>query len=536
MQAFERLDLLLLRAALLEAAAARPAWAELAGELDLDTLDHGRMRLLPLLHQNLLRLGIEDHRLARLRGIRHFHWARNQVRLRGLAPLLSDLQAAGVGVLLLKGAALLAATLPDFSLRPMDDIDLLVRPDQVSAAMRCLAARGYHPVNVHPWTVRAVLMDEGPGYPFANAEGDQIDLHWHAMHLDCRPQADAAFWDEARAAQLFGTAVRVPRPADLLLQICAHAAGWNPTHGLRWAADAAVILRAAGPAFDWGRFERQAREHRLEAALLPHLTALRQHLDLPIPAPMMRQLARRSGPAARYLATLSDRATADRRRWQRQLLALDAFRRSRDHLMHRSLLRALPSWLRHRTPASGRGAWLALLAFQALGRPAWLRARLPVDRRLRPFDAGRLPALGTPLTPQSPPAARAAFLEGWSYFEFDGRWTQGPEARLAWRLPPAPGEVTLRLRGWIIRPARGPAPRVELWCGGTRLTTMTAPPKGQRPDFETTVAIPARRLQGQTALVLTFVVHDPVTPLDGGLSGDIRPLGYCLQSVLPVTA
>ena len=39
--------------------------------------------------------------------------------------------------------------------------------------MRCLAARGYHPVNVHPWTVRAVLMDEGPGYPFANAEGDQ---------------------------------------------------------------------------------------------------------------------------------------------------------------------------------------------------------------------------------------------------------------------------------------------------------------------------------------------------------------------------
>ena len=120
--------------------------------------------------------------------------------------------------------------------------------------------------------------------------------------------------------------------------------------------------------------------------------------------------------------------------------------------------------------------------------------------------------------------------------QFDGRWTQGPEARLAWRLPPAPGEVTLRLRGWIIRPARGPAPQVELWCGGTRLTTMTAPPKGQRPDFETTVAIPARRLQGQTALVLTFVVHDPVTPLDGGLSGDIRPLGYCLQSVLPVTA
>jgi hypothetical protein len=534
MQAFERLDLLLLRAALLEAEAARPAWAELAGQLDLDTLDHGRMRLLPLLHQNLLRLGIEDHRLGRLRGIRHFHWARNQVRLRRLAPLLRDLRAEGVEMLLLKGAALLAATLPDFSLRPMDDIDLLVRPRQVAAAMRSLAARGYHPVNVHPWTVGAVLMDEGPGYPFANADGDQIDLHWHAMHLDCRPQADAGFWAEARAAQLFGTAVRVPRPADLLLQICAHASGWNVTHGLRWAADAAVILRAAGPAFDWGRFEAQAREHRLEAALLPHLAALRQHLDLPIPQATLRRLRRRSGPVSRYLATLSDRATADRRPWQRRLLALDAFRRSRDHLMHRSLLRALPSWLRHRCPSRSRAAWLALLGFQALGRPSWLRARLPIDRRLRPLEVARLPPLGTPLSPASPPAARAAFLEGWSYFEYDGRWTQGPEARLAWRLPPTPGDATLRLRGWIIRPARGRAPRVELWCGGRPLATLTAPPQGERADFAATVTVPAEWLQGQPALVLTFVVRDPVTPLDGGLGGDIRPLGYFLQSVTPV--
>jgi len=529
MLALERLDLLLLRAALLDAGPARAAWHELADGFDLDTLDHGRMRLLPLLHHNLLRLGVEDQRLARLRGVRHYHWARNQVRLRSLVPLLGALGAAGVGVLLLKGAALLAGTLPDFSLRPMDDVDLLVRPEQISTVLPILAARGYRPVNVHPWTIPAVLMQEAPGYPFANAAGDQIDLHWHALHLDQRPLADLEFWRAARPGRLFGAPVTLPAPADLLLHVCAHAGGWNVTHGLRWACDATVILRAAGPDFDWDRLLAQSREHRLEATILPHLATLRQHLDLAVPPAVLRSLRRRTTPLSRLHARLAQLAPMEQRPWQRRFLAIETFRRSRDHLMHRTWLRALPSYLRQVCPADSRAAWLPLLAFQTLGRPAWLRRRLPIDSRLRRPDAAKLPPLGSSLAADAPPALRAAFLEGWSYFEHRGRWTLGGEARLGWRLAGEASDTILTLDGWILRPRGGLAPRVEIWTAGRRLASFTAPPEGQRQDILQRVTIPAALLRGAPALVVTLVVRDPIVPMHRGLGSDLRPLGFFLR-------
>src|SRR5262249_48603567 len=160
----------------------------------------------------------------------------NQTRLRELVPLVKEMQATGVEVLLLKGAALLAGLLPDFSLRPMDDVDLLVRRAQLGMALPLMIRHGYRPAAGAP--LATVTQFDGPGSPFVNNRGDEVALHWHALHADLRPEADAGFWQGARLGSLFGTAILVPHPADLLLQVCAHASGWSITHGLRWAADA----------------------------------------------------------------------------------------------------------------------------------------------------------------------------------------------------------------------------------------------------------------------------------------------------------
>lgn len=520
-------DRLLLRAALLEGDAARAAWTGLSPDFDLDPLDHGRTRILPLLHRNLLRLGIEDARLPRLRGVRHYAWARNQVRLRTLMPLVRRLHAEGIETLLLKGAALLAACLPDFSLRPMDDIDLLVRPGDVARTLPLLAASGYQPVNVKPWSIVPLAMQDGPGYPFINANGDELDLHWHALHDDRRPSADVGLWAAARPARLFGTPTLVPCPADLLLQICAHAAGWSQTHGLRWVADLLVILRSAGPAFDWARLESEAITHRVAPALHAALTILRRDLDQPVPEQVLAGLRRRVTWFGRREMRLRGIAPDGLSSWQRRFLDLCAFRRSRDYLMHRPLLRALPSYLRARNQADTRVGAALRLGFGALGRPTWLRRLLPLDR-LRSVPPDEVPPLGTTVGPAAPASARAVFREGWSYFEPAGRWTLGPEARLAWRLPPQAGDVTVQIEGHRFAPPGQALRPIEFWIGRTRLACWPTP---ARPAAGQTLrlTVPARLLRGHPLLILSIVVRRPIAPLDIGYNADPRALGLFLR-------
>ena len=75
---------LLLRAALLEGEAALSAWQQWQAEADLDHLDYGSFRLLPLLYQNLQRHQIKHPWLPTLKGIHRRTWYQNQLRLQSL--------------------------------------------------------------------------------------------------------------------------------------------------------------------------------------------------------------------------------------------------------------------------------------------------------------------------------------------------------------------------------------------------------------------------------------------------------------------
>ncbi len=70
--------------------------------------------------------------------LRHRH--DNQLRSRVLSDVLKTLQAAGIETVVLKGAALSHTLYPDPALRPMSDLDLLLRKDEARAAQKVLAA------------------------------------------------------------------------------------------------------------------------------------------------------------------------------------------------------------------------------------------------------------------------------------------------------------------------------------------------------------------------------------------------------------
>src|SRR5581483_7707204 len=90
--------------------------------------------LAPLVYSHLATSGLPVplNALRSLRGLYIRHRKAARIRTRVLEQILSEFDDAEVECLVLKGAALAHLIYPDVALRPMGDLDLLVKGDQLS--------------------------------------------------------------------------------------------------------------------------------------------------------------------------------------------------------------------------------------------------------------------------------------------------------------------------------------------------------------------------------------------------------------------
>ena len=90
---------------------------------------------------------------------------------------VSPTQQGGIETMLLKGAALLILFYKDAGLRPMTDVDLLVRRDQANRAIQLLTSLGWKSKYSSP---EALIPFEQAG-EFRNGDNQSLDLHWCLM-------------------------------------------------------------------------------------------------------------------------------------------------------------------------------------------------------------------------------------------------------------------------------------------------------------------------------------------------------------------
>jgi len=309
---------LLLRAPLGPDDEARDAYERWRGQTDLATLDTSSQRVLALLAE---RLGDQrvDAVAAKVKRIARFTWLRSQVLLERTAPAVRGLTESGVPVMLIKGAAVLAHTDWRVARRPMDDLDVAIPRALAREATEALMGCGFQ-----PWFVptRAHL-DETHAMTFRDAAGEEIDLHWHVLHGSLHASSDDDFWAAAQPAALRDVPCSVLCREDALFQAVTQGREFSETHPLRWAADAAELLRGA-PAFDWERVIEQARRHRLTRELRDALDVLADVTAEPLPraravaADRARARQRRAlelgaarGPSRRAAAAAARRAVAE---------------------------------------------------------------------------------------------------------------------------------------------------------------------------------------------------------------------------------
>lgn len=274
---YEKHERLLLAAVLGDAAVASAAWREWQQLTSLDDVDFGSQRLMPLLYRNLSHHGVDDPALKRLKGVCRHTWSKNQMTLQAGAAVLRGMAAEGIDTMVLKGAALVMSGAMRADERTMNDFDLLIKAEQLQAALGVLARCGWTPSHEGPQRQPRFMPDYvryWHSHGFTDREGRHLDLHWHVLHQCCNASADDAFWEASLPVTWQGVTTRTLGPADQLLHLFVHGLYGQRSEGvavLRWVPDAVAVIRhhargeatAEGDGVDWERLTRQAQARRL---------------------------------------------------------------------------------------------------------------------------------------------------------------------------------------------------------------------------------------------------------------------------------
>lgn len=199
--------------------------------------------------------------------------------LRDLAEILRACAQEQIAVIPLKGSLLATQYYAEPGLRPMNDLDLLVRPADEPRMLSLLARLRYQPIarsQKHLMLARPEA--HGPVVSYTGEHPDNprsLDLHTRlAEHFwGIRYDLTDEAWADSAPSRLQGVEARVLEPATLLHHLAIHASSDAIARRLRLLhlADIALVAAKLGQA-DWERIvagaQRRDEQRLVYAALL----------------------------------------------------------------------------------------------------------------------------------------------------------------------------------------------------------------------------------------------------------------------------
>ncbi len=149
------------------------------------------------------------------------------------------------------------------------------------------------------------------------------------------------------------------------------------------------------------------------------------------------------------------------------------------------------------------------------------------DRYRRPPDPTRLPRVGEAIKFEGLSDWEAALVAGWGAPEPVGRWTVWHEAVVAWQVDGEADDLMLTVDGSPFLAGEMQSQEVEVWANDRLIRTLRYT-RDQMPPLP--VHIPLRRTE-RGILYITFLVRNPRSPAELGLSSDHRALGFNVRQL-----
>lgn len=282
-------DQLVLHAALSKGKRAEHAWRKWRANFDFDQAGPRHAPLIPLLHQNLIHLGIDDPLLGKLKGIQRRRWYENQLKLLWLRDILRTWQDDGINAICLPQISLVVQQYADMGMRSIQP-HLLIPASCAIQAVQSLKQYGWRPKNgeFSPGIVKA-----HHHCAFTHPKYGGLQVSWHLFPEWLRSHKYEVFWREKKPLALLDVSTFALDPTDQLLYICLQIVH---QHELPlWVADALTLLRYDQSQndqsqIDWQRFCAQCAYGPRLVPTLDALSYLSKEFDAPIPSAALSKL------------------------------------------------------------------------------------------------------------------------------------------------------------------------------------------------------------------------------------------------------
>lgn len=204
-----------------------------------------------------------------------------------LRSILTSFRDHNIQVIVLKGAALAERLYPQIGLRPMSDIDLLVRQSDLSEAQRIMESLGFEGAG-NQALQDLYLHHHHHLAPYLHQRtGAMVELHWQLVRPDHPYRLDAQeMWANAREVSLAGVKCLDLESADQLIHLCIHFFG--DRLGMNYGAllqlcDIALYLRNYDNTINWEDFNSRVIRDSVSSEVYTTLYAARLVLGASYP-------------------------------------------------------------------------------------------------------------------------------------------------------------------------------------------------------------------------------------------------------------
>jgi hypothetical protein len=233
--------------------------------------------------------------------------ARNMLLADELGTVLRACEEEAVPCVPIRGPALAERLYGDITARPMGDLDVLVRKDDLPRVAAILEARGFRRLDrrrgfAEAFSYTLVFVKDRHGWLV-------LEPHWTIVYPPFVDRLDmSAVWARCVRGRVLGAESWLLGREDLLLHLCLHLMHPDGGAPLLWFYELDRLLRQDGEDVDWSAVLSLAREAGCEILLAEALGTVGTLFGTPVPGGVIDQLARRrprrsgEGRLARLLA------------------------------------------------------------------------------------------------------------------------------------------------------------------------------------------------------------------------------------------
>ena len=248
----------------------------------------------PLLYHSLKERDAADIPDPLLRSLEEQYYAslaRSTLIYHELGTIIELFRSEGLQAILLKGAALAGTVYPNIALRPMGDVDLLIRVHDLPRVQEMLITQEYA---FYPDRAREFDRSFGRAKMFTRQTPYLmgIDLHWRLLEWPRGQQATLLtewLWSNALERTVADIPTLVLSPEAQVLHLTSHLAkhGWQR---LLWFYDIVQVLQYYEEELDWDLVIAKAREFEILKALQVTLAKTVELLALPVPPGVLERM------------------------------------------------------------------------------------------------------------------------------------------------------------------------------------------------------------------------------------------------------